>query len=201
MAIDGQPAEPFIARDSRVALARATASISLSTRRSRRAAVAPIVLETDKGEVPLARLVYEAGAPARPAPLPDPKPLPANPLPERMDFRGVAVRRRHVPLGAKPPAASRTGKPLFSVKRGRTVMLGLVNRTALAHSVHLHGHHFRLLDRLDDGWKPFWLDTLMVPKMDTWRIAFVADNPGKWVIQARRWSNPGTGQVAWFEVT
>jgi hypothetical protein len=28
--------------------------------------------------------------------------------------------------------------------------------------VHVHGHAFRLLDRLDDGWKPFWLATVLV---------------------------------------
>ena len=52
------------------------------------------------------------------------------------------------------------------------------------HVVHVHGHHFRLLDRLDDGWKPYWLDTLVVGDQVE-RIAFVADNPGKWLIDLR----------------
>jgi len=38
------------------------------------------------------------------------------------------------------------------------VVLALTNRAETATVFHLHGHHFRLLDRLDDGWKPFWLD-------------------------------------------
>ena len=41
---------------------------------------------------------------------------------------------------------------------------------------HLHGHHFRLLDRLDDGWKPFWLDTLAINSGQTQRIAFAAEH-------------------------
>jgi FtsP/CotA-like multicopper oxidase with cupredoxin domain len=93
------------------------------------------------------------------------------------------------------------GKPLFTVKRRRTVMLGLVNKTAFAHSMHLHGHHFRLLDRLDDGWKPYWLDTAVVPRMETWRIAFVADNPGKWMLHCHMLEHQDTGMGAWFEVT
>ena len=59
------------------------------------------------------------------------------------------------------------------------------NRTDIAHAVHLHGHHVRLLDNLDDGWKPFWLDTVMVEPRRTTRVAFVADNPGKWLIDGQ----------------
>jgi len=197
MAIDGQPAEPFLARDSRVAFGPGNRIDFFIDAALAPGSTASIFLETDKGEMALARLVYDPGAPARPAPLPDPKPLPANALPERMDFRGAF--RSDVPLGGT--SSSLEGKPLFSVKRGRTVMLALINKTAVAQGVHLHGHHFRLLDRLDDGWKPFWLDTGMVPKMDTWRIAFVADNPGKWAIQSRPLEQQGDSAAAWFEVT
>ena len=67
--------------------------------------------------------------------------------------------------------------------------------------MHLHGHHARLLDRLDDGWKPFWLDTLMVAPRQTERIAFLADNPGKWLIGACSVAAPSAPTDAWFEVT
>jgi FtsP/CotA-like multicopper oxidase with cupredoxin domain len=66
--------------------------------------------------------------------------------------------------------------------------------------VHVHGHHFRLLDRLDDGWKPYWLDTLVVGEA-TERIAFVADNPGKWLIECRMLDSAAPGAAAWFVVT
>ena len=48
---------------------------------------------------------------------------------------------------------------------------------------HLHGHHFRLLDRLDDGWKPFWLDTLAIESGQTQRIAFAAEHAGRWLME------------------
>ena len=51
-------------------------------------------------------------------------------------------------------------------------MLALTNRSTIATVVHLHGHHVRLLDRLDDGWKPYWLDTLAVAPGQTERVAF-----------------------------
>ncbi|MGB6752908.1 MAG: multicopper oxidase domain-containing protein [Xanthobacteraceae bacterium] len=57
--------------------------------------------------------------------------------------------------------------------------------------IHLHGHSFRLLDALDDGWKPFWLDTMPVAPGGKARIALVADNPGKWLIEG--WVAPTPG--------
>ncbi len=65
-------------------------------------------------------------------------------------------------------------------------MLALTNRAAIATVFHLHGHHFRLLDRLDDGWKPFWLDTLAIEPGQTQRIAFRAEYPGRYLIESGR---------------
>jgi FtsP/CotA-like multicopper oxidase with cupredoxin domain len=105
-----------------------------------------------------------------------------------------------VPLEATMPAAP-LPRPLFSVRRGRIVVLALANRTEAAQVVHLHGHSARLLDRLDDGWKPFWMDTLLVEPRATERIAFLADNPGKWAIDARALDRDAAGLAGWFEVT
>jgi FtsP/CotA-like multicopper oxidase with cupredoxin domain len=91
--------------------------------------------------------------------------------------------------------------PILSVKRGRTVMLSFWNETAFAHVTYLHGHHFRLLDKLDDGWKPFWLDSVLVPPQQTVRIAFIADNPGKWAIRCRSLGPREAEPAGWFEVT
>ena len=89
----------------------------------------------------------------------------------------------------------------FRAKAGRVVVLALTNRTAIATVFHLHGHHFRLLDRLDDGWKPFWLDTLAIEPGQTQRIAFLAEYAGRWLIEQsrptgqRRGSSGGTCRV------
>src|SRR5262249_25342347 len=98
------------------------------------------------------------------------------------------------------PASVHEKAPAFTVSRGRVVVLAFNNRADVAQSVHLHGHAFRLLDRLDDGWKPFWLDTLTVGPRQTDRIAFLADNPGKWLIEAQGLGTQ-TGTATWFAVT
>ncbi len=66
--------------------------------------------------------------------------------------------------------------------------------------MHLHGHSLRLLDRLDDGWKPYWLETIVVGEQ-TERIAFVADNAGKWLIAFRPLEQRAGGAAGWFAVT
>jgi FtsP/CotA-like multicopper oxidase with cupredoxin domain len=89
---------------------------------------------------------------------------------------------------------------MFTVNRGRPVSLGIQKPSGGPHVVHLHGHHFRLLDRLDDGWKPYWLDTLVIGEAGE-RIAFVADNPGRWLIEWHMLERPNAGAATWFAVT
>ena len=195
MAVDGQPAQPFIASGGRVVLGPGNRIDLFVDMTMQPGEAAPLVAESHRDRT-IARLVYDAGAPARATVRADPPPLPDNPLPQKMDFAGA--QRIDVSAGAAPAGLS--AKPLFSVKRGRTVMVALVNRTDANRVVHLHGHHFRLLDKLDDGWKPFWLDTLALPPQQTWRIAFVADNPGKWILEDRALGGAGTPALRWFEV-
>ncbi len=92
-------------------------------------------------------------------------------------------------------------RPVLSVKAGTPVSIGLVNRTAFLQAIHVHGHHVRLLHAKDDGWEPYWLDTIPVAAGETARIAFVADNPGRWMIGSSILERLDSGLAAWFEVT
>ena len=58
-----------------------------------------------------------------------------------------------------------------------------------------------MLHALDDGWEPFFLDTVIVPEGKTVRIAFLADNPGKWLIRSTVLEHMEGGVLSWFEVT
>ncbi len=94
-----------------------------------------------------------------------------------------------------------SGRPLFSVKRGTAVSLAFVNKSAFAQQIHLHGHAMRLLHDLDDGWEPYWRDAVLVAENHAKHVAFIADNPGKWVIESLVLDRQDTGLAAWFEVT
>ena len=89
-------------------------------------------------------------------------------------------------------------KPFLSIPRGTPVMLNLVNRSKLAQIIHVHGHALRHIHALDDGWEPYWRDSVVVPAERNLRIAFVADNPGKWLIAGG--FGVGEGPLGWFEV-
>ncbi len=230
MAIDGQPAEPFVARNNRVTLGPGNRLDLFVDATLEPGASAAIIAEDRQGDVELGRMRYERAEPIRPRPRAEPSPLPPNPLPERLDLKRAVrisapldggmmstlmserMRGREVAGHGTDPRArvwtlagfsssGHDGPPLFTVKRGRTVVLTIDNRTAFPHAMHVHGHHFRLLDRLDDGWKPFWLDTVTVPARQTDRVAFLADNPGKWMIHCHMLEHHETGMAAWFMVT
>lgn len=93
-----------------------------------------------------------------------------------------------------------SGKPLFSVKRGTPVVLALANRTDWAQILTVHGHVIRLLHPLDDGWEPYFLDTIYLPDRTTSRIAFDAVNAGKWAIRSTIPEHYDGGVATWFEV-
>jgi hypothetical protein len=140
----------------------------------------------------------------RRAPLLPPRPLPSNDLPEKLDLKGAL--RLDVALGPPDSGWARTANfstasdPAFRTKAGRTVVLALKNSASVATVFSLHGHHFRLLDKLDDGWKPYWLDTLAIEPGQTERIAFAATSPGRWLIESvvTDWAAPRL--VRWYGV-
>jgi FtsP/CotA-like multicopper oxidase with cupredoxin domain len=204
MALDSQPAEPFLARAGAIVLApggRADVFID--------AAVPPgspsaILLHDGTEAHPIGRLVASSEPPLRNSPLPIPAPLPSNGLPGQFDLKNAL--RFDLTLGgsptdwARPASFALSAAPAFRAKVGRAVVLALTNRANIAAVFHLHGHHFRLLDRLDDGWKPFWLDTLAVAAGQTQRIAFAAEHAGRWLLEsmANDWAAPRL--VRWYSV-
>ena len=204
MALDSQPSEPFLARNGALVLApggRADAFIDVTAAPGSASAV---LLHDGKEARPIGRLITSTEPPIRPAPLPPAPPLPSNGLPAQLDLKSAL--RADLTLGGAPadwiPPANfvASAPPAFRAKAGRVVVLALTNRAPIATVFHLHGHHFRLLDRLDDGWKPFWLDTLAIEPGQTQRIAFAAEYAGRWLIEsfATDWAAPRL--VRWYSV-
>ena len=74
-------------------------------------------------------------------------------------------------------------EPALTFQRGHSVVLVLRNETAWWHPMHFHGHSFRVLSR--NGVRvPHrqWQDTVLMAPRDAVEVAFVADNPGDWML-------------------
>jgi FtsP/CotA-like multicopper oxidase with cupredoxin domain len=202
MAMDSRPAEPFVARSSALVLAPGGRVDAFIDATMPPGSTSQILLHDGKEAHPMARLVVASGQPSRTVPLPSAPPLPSTGLPAQLDLK--SAQRFDLALNAPewiaPASFAATTSPAFRVKAGRVVVLALSNRAALATVFHLHGHHFRLLDRLDDGWKPYWLDTLALQPGETQRIAFLAEYPGRYLLEstATDWAAPRL--VRWYAI-
>ncbi len=206
MAIDSQPSEPFLARGGQLILAPGTRIDAFIDGTRAPGSTSQIQLQDGKDIHPIARLIYTGEAPVRVKPLPAPSALPSNGLPSQLDLKNalridLALNASIGPTDWSAPNNFTTSfAPAFRAKRGRTVVLALTNRAEIPTVFHLHGHHFRLLDRLDDGWKPFWLDTLLIDPQQMQRVAFAAEHAGHWLMEAvaTDWAAPRL--VRWYSV-
>jgi FtsP/CotA-like multicopper oxidase with cupredoxin domain len=204
MALDSQPSEPFQARNGALVLAPGGRADVFVDATAPAGTSSSILLHDGKEQRPIGKLVISNEPPIRATPLPPAPPLPSNGLPAQLDLKNAL--RVDLTLGGPPaewvtPASfAASAAPAFRAKAGRVVVLALTNRAEIATVFHLHGHHFRLLDRLDDGWKPFWLDTLAIEPKQTQRIAFAAEHAGRWLVEtvATDWAAPRL--VRWYSV-
>ena len=93
-----------------------------------------------------------------------------------------------------------TPTPLMRFSRGQTAIIEFVNTSRQAHPMHLHGHTFKVLSCSRLARPVHWADTVLVMPDERVRIAFVADNPGNWMIHCHILEHQDTGMMAWFEV-
>lgn len=69
------------------------------------------------------------------------------------------------------------------VNKGDVVRLRLIGAGDLIHSIHLHGHTFKIAFK--DGYplpNPISADTVLVGPGERYDLIFTADNPGRWMV-------------------
>ena len=103
--------------------------------------------------------------------------------------------------GQSVPEGDHRHEPLLRLDFGRSYVLDLINDTAWHHPIHLHGHVFRVVSR--DGQpaaRPVWADTVLLRPRSRAEIAFVADNPGNWMLHCHVLEHQASGMMAVFKV-
>ncbi len=207
VAVDGQPSAPFEPLLNQFPMGPgARFELMFDMPRDAGEAV-DIVLRGEKGaaDLPFARIAA-AGEPvaARSAP---PR-LPPNPL-LPVEIALEVARRCDVTVaggGAAPftlngaTFADWAPRPAFAIPRGAPAVFAIANKTAFVQAMRLGGHVARLLHAMDDGWEPYWRDTILIQPGRTAHIAFVADNPGKWPIELAIPEHRAAGVGGWFQV-
>jgi FtsP/CotA-like multicopper oxidase with cupredoxin domain len=209
VAIDGQPCEPHLPPDGRLVLGpamRIDVILDMTGEPGRRYRVVDDFY--DGLAYWLTQLAYEEVPTLRGRRHDAPPTLPSNPVPEPdlataerhelhlqggmmgggtmagMGMSGVDRNATWAINGMSMTGDGHAGMaPLLTLERGRSYLLTIRNDTAWWHPIHLHGHSFRLLRRNATS-VPYrqWADTVLVPPRESVDLAFVADNPGDWML-------------------
>ena len=91
--------------------------------------------------------------------------------------------------------------PSFTLKRGASCRLTMRNDTAWWHPMHIHGFSMLVLTR---NGAPVqhrqWQDTVLLAPRDTVECAFVADNPGDWMLHCHIVDHQMAGLMTVFRV-
>ena len=160
--------------------------------------------------------------------LPDNFSLPVNPIPVNVDMAKARTIPVVIAGGAKGGLKSATfknevlnlralleqgmawaingvagpgGDMIGKFVKGETIILDIDNATNFDQPLHIHGHVWQVIEQggaLQEG-QP-WRDTILVPRMQKQKAAFVADNPGIWALQSLVAERVDSGLIASFAV-
>lgn len=88
------------------------------------------------------------------------------------------------------------GGDYLAVKRGERVEIAMLNRSMMAHPMHLHGHHFQVVGVNGQALAGAVRDTVLIPPMGSVTIAFDAGNPGRWPLHCHHLYHMATGMMS-----
>ena len=221
IALDGQPVAPHDPEDERVVIApsqRVDLIVDMTGKPGETFKVRDKFYEGAQAQ-DLLSITYRDDPPLRTAPPGDPIAITDNALPEpdlaqaeRLDVTfGGGGMANGVMWGEMAGGTDwsingvalfeHSAEPLFTLRRGRSYVLRMNNKTGFHHPIHLHGHSFRVIAR---GGKPTehqeWRDSVVMAPVERVDIAFVADNPGDWMFHCHILDHQAFGMMTMFRV-
>lgn len=114
-------------------------------------------------------------------------------VPNQREHRGMfwTVNGKPVPEHGDAHA------PLLHLARGKSYSIELVNETSWHHPIHLHGQVFRVVSQNGKEVLPRqFADTVLIDPDSRAEIAFVADNPGDWMLHCHVLEHQASGMMA-----
>jgi FtsP/CotA-like multicopper oxidase with cupredoxin domain len=229
IAYDGQPVEPHQPEDGRIVIGPAMRIDVVLDMAGQPAERFTVIDSFYRGqEYRLMDLVYEAAL-LRHDLLQSPVALPLNTMPEAdmdkaerhdVSFGGgmmgsmmtATMDGREVTMGEMmrqgmawavngKVATGHVHDPVLTLDRGLSYVLALHNDTAWHHPIHLHGHSFRVISRNGQPTRHReWQDTVLLDPRERAEIAFVADNPGDWMLHCHILEHQAAGMMSVLRV-
>jgi FtsP/CotA-like multicopper oxidase with cupredoxin domain len=229
IALDGQPVDPVEVAPDGLLLAPAQRADLMLDITGTPGQVIPIYARTGRERIQVAHFKIADTPPLRSGRPPEPVRLPDNPVARGLDSAGaqsiplimeggamgslrqafykgelldIRTLARKGKVWSFNTIVGMPAKPLAQIARGRTALINMVNKTAWPHAMHLHSHHFQVVER--DGMRIAgapWRDTELVRRDVQVKIAFVADNPGKWLFHCHMLEHQAAGMLTWIEVS
>ena len=117
---------------------------------------------------------------------------------EQLDIRALLERGLAWAING---VAGPGGEVIGKFAKGETIILTIDNATHFDQPLHLHGHVWQVIEQagaVQEG-QP-WRDTTLVPRMQTQKLVFVADNPGIWALQSLVAERVDSGLIASFAI-
>lgn len=91
-------------------------------------------------------------------------------------------------------------EPLAKLTLGKSYIFNLYNASPHEHPIHLHGQTFKILRSNKRKITPYFSDTILLDSNERAQIAFVADNPGKWMFHCHVIEHMDTGLMGYIEI-
>ncbi|MGK7865460.1 multicopper oxidase family protein [Falsiroseomonas sp. E2-1-a4] len=155
-----------------------------------------IVLATAGAEIRRIPLLGEANAApyasAQEAALRTTEPLASRPVQRRFDVALTGTM--------KPYAWTMDGRawgrhrPL-QARSGERIEIALINRSGMAHPMHLHGHRFQVVEACGRRIAGAVRDTVQVPANERLVLALDAGQPGRWMFHCHHMPHLATGMM------
>ncbi len=97
-------------------------------------------------------------------------------------------------------SADNIPEPVADLKLGKTYIFNLRNVTPHSHPIHMHGFTWLVLNSNKKKIIPYHTDTVLLEKNEVVQVAFVADNPGRWMYHCHVIEHMKTGLMGYIRV-
>ncbi len=89
----------------------------------------------------------------------------------------------------------------LGVREGERIEIAMRNMSMMSHPMHLHGHHFQVVDIGGKVLGGAVRDTVLLPPMGSVEVVFDANNPGRWPLHCHHLYHMASGMMSFVAYT